>query len=110
LFWAVLVVTGVLVLASGLDVAREWFPRSRPAPAVVLAPVNPAAPPSKPVDDAGHFRNLVASTAPGSNGRLTVVRGGREQTIEVPVAPLPSRATIPALASVSALRAEPRTP
>jgi Do/DeqQ family serine protease len=64
----------------------------------------------KPVDDVGHFRNLVAGTAPGAKGRLTVLRGGREQTIEVSIGPLPSRAALPALASVSARRAESRAP
>jgi serine protease Do len=35
----------------------------------------------QPVTDVGHFRNLVASTAPASKLRLTIVRGSREQTV-----------------------------
>jgi serine protease Do len=54
----------------------------------------------KPVDDVGHFRNLVAATAPGTRLRLTIVRDGREQTIEVAAGELPERgpasATAPA--------------
>ena len=45
----------------------------------------------KPVSDAGQFRNLVASTAPGTRVRLTILRDGREQKVEVAVADLPER-------------------
>jgi serine protease Do len=37
------------------------------------------------IDSSGHFRNVVALLAPGSRGRVTVRRGGREQTFEVDV-------------------------
>ena len=50
----------------------------------------------KPVDDAGHFRNLVASTAPGARVRLTIVRDGRQQTVEVTVRELPERRAVSA--------------
>ncbi|OLB93746.1 MAG: hypothetical protein AUH30_19410 [Candidatus Rokubacteria bacterium 13_1_40CM_68_15] len=45
----------------------------------------------KPVDDVGHFRNLVADTPPGTRVRLTVKRDGREEPIEVAVGELPDR-------------------
>src|SRR2546425_5299873 len=46
----------------------------------------------KPVDDVGHFRNLVADTPPGTRVRLTVKREEREEPIEVAVGELPDRA------------------
>ncbi len=45
----------------------------------------------KPVDDPGHFRNLVAGLAPGTRVRLTVVRDGRERVLEAVAAELPER-------------------
>jgi serine protease Do len=45
----------------------------------------------RPVEDAGHFRNQVALTAPGTRVRLTVLRDGRERTLEVTVGELPER-------------------
>jgi serine protease Do len=45
----------------------------------------------KAVDDSGHFRNIVAGTAPGSRVRLTVVRSGAQQIVEVAVAELADR-------------------
>jgi len=45
----------------------------------------------KPVTDAGQFRNLVAGTTPGSRVRLTILRDGREQKVDVVVGDLPER-------------------
>ena len=45
----------------------------------------------KPVEDAGHFRNVIASTVPGTRVRLTLVRGGRQENVEVPVGEAPER-------------------
>jgi serine protease Do len=45
----------------------------------------------KPIDDVGRFRNLVAGTAPGTTLRLTVLRDGREQTLDVAVGEMPER-------------------
>jgi serine protease Do len=59
----------------------------------------------KPPEDAGHFRNLVAGTAPGSRLRLTILREGRERTVEVTVGELPERPP-----AVAAVRAPPDTP
>jgi serine protease Do len=58
----------------------------------------------KPVDDVGHFRNLVASTAPGTGVRLTVVRDGREQAVAVKIDEAKEPA---AVASASAPAATP---
>jgi serine protease Do len=44
-----------------------------------------------PVTDAGHFRNVVASTPPSKKVRLTVLRGGREQTLEAAIGEAPER-------------------
>jgi len=52
----------------------------------------------KPVDDVGRFRNLVASTEPGTALKLTVLRDGREQTVDVTVAESPKRAPTSAAA------------
>jgi serine protease Do len=46
---------------------------------------------SKPVDDVGHFRNLIAATPPGTRMRLTLVRDKQEQAVEVTVAEAPER-------------------
>jgi serine protease Do len=51
----------------------------------------------KPVDDPGHFRNLIAQTTPGSTVRLSVLREGRPQTLEVAIAEAPER-PVPAAA------------
>jgi serine protease Do len=51
----------------------------------------------KPVDDVGRFRNLVAGTAPGTTLKLTLLRAGREQTLDVTVGEAPDRA--PAVAA-----------
>jgi len=65
----------------------------------------------KAVDDAGHFRNLVASTSPGTKVRLQIMRNGKEQTVEVPVGELKDRpvaaAPQPAAAVAAARDAEP---
>jgi len=45
----------------------------------------------KPVDDVGRFRNLVAGTAPGTTLKLTVLRDGREQTLDVALGETPER-------------------
>jgi serine protease Do len=50
-----------------------------------------AAVDGKPVEDAGHFRNLVAGTPPGARLRLSLLRGGREQAVEVAVGEAPER-------------------
>jgi serine protease Do len=47
----------------------------------------------KPVDDAGQFRNTIAATAPGTRRRLTVLRDGKEQAVEVAVGELPAERT-----------------
>jgi serine protease Do len=52
----------------------------------------------KPVQDAGHFRNLVAGTPPGTRVRLSIAREGREQTLEVATGQLPERAPAAAAA------------
>jgi serine protease Do len=59
----------------------------------------------KPADDVGHFRNLVASAAPGTKTRLVILRDGREQTIEAEIGEAPDRAA----AAVPA-RARPEDP
>jgi serine protease Do len=46
----------------------------------------------KAVEDAGHFRNLVAGTPPGTPLRLSFVRDARTRTVEVAVGELPERA------------------
>jgi serine protease Do len=46
----------------------------------------------KTVEDAGHFRNLVAGMAPGTPLRLSLVRDGRTRTAAVAVGELPERA------------------
>lgn len=43
------------------------------------------------VDDVGHFRNLVAGAAPGMGARLTILREGGAQTVEVTIGELPER-------------------
>jgi serine protease Do len=47
----------------------------------------------KAVTDVGHFRNLVAGTAPGTRVQLTILRNGRQQAAEVAIgeAPEPAR-------------------
>jgi serine protease Do len=52
-----------------------------------------AAVDGKPVDDVGHFRNLIAGTAPGARVKLTILRDGREQTVEVAAGNMPERAS-----------------
>jgi S1-C subfamily serine protease len=47
-----------------------------------------------PVNEAGRFRNLVAATPPGTTVRLTIVRNGREQTVEVAVGERPERTAV----------------
>ena len=58
----------------------------------------------KPVDDVGRFRNLVAGTPPGTSLRLTILREGRERTVQVAVGELPDR---PAAAAAAAMRGRP---
>ena len=50
----------------------------------------------KPVEDVGHFRNHIAGTPPGTTEKLTILRDGREQTLEVAIAEIPERATVAA--------------
>jgi serine protease Do len=52
----------------------------------------------KPVEDTGHFRNLVAGTAPGTRAQLTILRAGKEQTVELTVGDLPERTASAAVA------------
>jgi serine protease Do len=49
----------------------------------------------KPVDDVGHFRNLVAAVRPGTQVGLTLLRDGQEQTAQATVAELPERPAAP---------------
>src|SRR5437899_4487433 len=44
-----------------------------------------------PIDDAGRFRNLVAGTAPRTTLKLTILRDGREQTLDVAGGEMPER-------------------
>src|SRR2546426_3345223 len=44
-----------------------------------------------PVDDVGRLRNLIAGTAPGTTLKLTVLRDGREQTLDVALGETPER-------------------
>jgi serine protease Do len=50
----------------------------------------------KPIDDAGRLRNLVAGTPPGTTLKLTVLRDGREQTLDVAVGEMPERGPVTA--------------
>ena len=45
----------------------------------------------KPVNDVGHFRNLIAGLPPSTRVKLTILRGGREQAVEVTVGELSER-------------------
>jgi serine protease Do len=45
----------------------------------------------KPVNDVGHFRNLIAGLPPSTKIKLTILRGGREQAVEVTVGELSER-------------------
>jgi len=45
----------------------------------------------KPVNDVGHFRNLIAATAPGTKITLSLLRDRKEQTLEVTTAEAPQR-------------------
>ena len=47
----------------------------------------------KPVDDVGHFRNLLAGMAPGTKTQITVLRDGRPQTVEIAVGEMPALAS-----------------
>jgi serine protease Do len=51
------------------------------------------------VTDVGHFRNLVAGTAPGTRVRLTLLRGTRELAVGVTVDALPEPRPAPAPAA-----------
>jgi serine protease DegS len=46
---------------------------------------------ARPVDDGGHFRNLVAETRPGTRLALTVARGGGEHVVEATIGERPER-------------------
>jgi len=46
----------------------------------------------KPIDDAGQFRNLIAGSAPGTTRKLTILRDGQAQTLDVPLGDAPQRA------------------
>ena len=48
----------------------------------------------KPVNDVGRFRNQVASATPGVKTRLTILRNGKEQTIETAIAEVPDPPTL----------------
>jgi serine protease Do len=50
----------------------------------------------KPVTDVGHFRNHIAGTPPGTKEKLTILRDGREQSLDVAIAEIPERATVAA--------------
>ena len=58
-----------------------------------------------PVDDPGRFRNLIAGMRPGTTVKLTVLRDGREQTLDVSVGETPERG--PATAAAPAAGNEP---
>src|SRR2546429_7746405 len=45
----------------------------------------------KPIADVGRFRNLIAGIAPGTTLKLTVLRDGRKQTLDVTVGEIPER-------------------
>jgi serine protease Do len=45
----------------------------------------------KQVNDVGHFRNLIAGLPPSTKIKLTILRGGREQAVEVTVGELSER-------------------
>jgi serine protease Do len=55
-----------------------------------------------PVDDVGHFRNLIADTPPGTRLAITFVRVDREQTVAVEAGELPDRAAVPPAANAPA--------
>ena len=59
----------------------------------------------KPIDDVGRFRNLIAGTAPGTTLKLTVLRDGREQTLDVAIGEIPERG--PATAAPSSAPERP---
>jgi serine protease Do len=59
----------------------------------------------KPVGDVGHFRNLIASASPGAKARLTILRDGREQTVETEIGEMPDQA-----AAAVPVRARPESP
>ena len=52
----------------------------------------------KPVTDAGHLRNLIAGLAPDTKVKLTALRKGREEVVDVAIGELPEqrRAAAPA--------------
>jgi serine protease Do len=58
----------------------------------------------KPVDDIGHFRNLIAGTPPGTRVRLTIERDGRDRTLDVAIDALPERTPV---AAPARLRPDP---
>jgi serine protease Do len=64
----------------------------------------------QPVDDASHFRNLVAGAPTGSTVRLTVLRDGREQAVEVRVGELPERAATAAPRAAASAATTPPDP
>jgi serine protease Do len=70
----------------------------------------------KPVEDVGHFRNLVAGAAPGTKAKLTLLREGREQTVEVTTGEAPERtaaatpAAVPGRPASSGVSVEDVTP
>ncbi len=105
------------VLKSG-KVARGWlgvsiqdvtpamarsFGLSKPKGALVgdVSPKSPAAAAGlqrgdvilglndKPVEDAGHLRNVIASTPPGTTLSLTILREGKEQRVPVTIGEQP---------------------
>ena len=68
----------------------------------------------QPVTDVGHFRNHIAGKPPGTKEKLTILRDGREQSLEVAVAEAPERgavaATMPARPEGPGLEVSDLTP
>jgi serine protease Do len=61
----------------------------------------------KPVEDVGHFRNLVASAEPGTRARLALLREGREQAVEVTIGEVPEPTAVAAPAATPGRPASP---
>src|SRR5687767_11853953 len=96
---------GVTIQTVTADVASNLgLPAARGAIVSSVAPGSPAetaglkrgdvivALNDQPVVDSNALRNQVASTAPGSNVSLTLLRDGRETKVQLKLAELPARA------------------